>query len=225
MPAGLHDEAGQGVRERNAAFLLHGDADARGPRLEVLARADKLKLVPFGEYIPFPAIGIFREELRDFVRSTAGYLPSMTPGEGVALWSLELETETIRTTVNVCYEAVFPELFREGRRRGAQFALNVSNDSWYDRSAERDLVNAQIRFRAIENRFPVFRVTNTGISTSIDPLGREQARLERDRRAVLVDRPALGASPPPALWLSRVVEWSLLLAAGLAAFLPQSRKS
>lgn len=225
LPVGAYDEAGKGLRERNGAFLLEPRAGAGGPELERVAEAFKIKLVPFGEYIPFPGIRFMRDRLHRFMLETAGYLPAMTAGDRVAVWKLGDQASAPRATVNVCYEVVFPEIFRAGRAAGADLAINVSNDAWYDDSAERELVHAQVRFRAIENRFAIFRVSNTGLSVSMDPLGRARRVLERDRRSTLLDRPALGLRPPPALrWTARL-EWLVLIVAALSAFLPRVRKS
>ncbi|MCB1282395.1 MAG: hypothetical protein KDB18_12815, partial [Salinibacterium sp.] len=62
------------------------------------------------------------------------------------------------------------------------FHVNTSNDAWYDESAERELVHLQTRFRAIETRRSLARVSNTGLSGVIDPLGREVAMLTCDGR-------------------------------------------
>ena len=140
----------------------------------------------------------------------------MTPGRETSLWSVVLEGEERRFSVNICYEIVFPEIFAEGRRRGAEFIINTSNDAWYDESAERELCYAQSRFRAVENRLSIFRLSNTGISSFIDPLGRPlPGTLWKNKKGTLSARIPLGASRPleleGALWAERAALLALFL--------------
>ena len=81
--------------------------------------------------------------------------------------------------VNICYEDLFPDLIRLNMNAGLLFGkglphaiVNLTNDSWYGDTFEplQHLVNAS--FRAIENRRPLIRSTNTGISAIVDPVGR-----------------------------------------------------
>jgi apolipoprotein N-acyltransferase len=77
----------------------------------------------------------------------------------------------------ICYEAIYPELARELVERGAQFLVNISNDSWFEAGAGPEQHYEIARFRAVENRVSLVRVTNSGISGVIDPTGREIVRL------------------------------------------------
>jgi apolipoprotein N-acyltransferase len=92
-----------------------------------------------------------------------------------------------RLGVLICYEDTVPGLAREfavdpqGRRR-VDALLNISNDGWFVRfsgspaqvhpSAELAQHVAACTFRAVENRVPVLRSVNTGISCLIDSCGR-----------------------------------------------------
>lgn len=77
----------------------------------------------------------------------------------------------------ICYEAIYPELARELVDRGAQFLVNISNDSWFEAGAGPEQHYDIVRFRAVENRVSLVRVTNSGISGLIDPAGREVLQL------------------------------------------------
>ena len=173
LSPGDEDEFGLGYRHRNSAILVESDAG----RLVEIGRYHKRRLAPFGEYLPlkgFPG----RKRVKELLLEHAGFFPALTPGEDSVLFELRSSGESLRFAVNICFEIVFPRLFEEARREGADFIVNVSNDAWYDDSAERDLVHAQTRFRAVENRLAVVRVSNTGISALVDPLGRERAVVE-----------------------------------------------
>lgn len=78
----------------------------------------------------------------------------------------------------ICYESIFAPLGRLYRAEGADFFVNMTNDSWYGREQLWARTTAlwqhpaHMVMRAIENRVGVARAANTGISMFVDPLGR-----------------------------------------------------
>jgi apolipoprotein N-acyltransferase len=74
--------------------------------------------------------------------------------------------------VLICYEAIFPDLTRRFVDRGAQFLVNITNDAWFGRSAAPYQHLSMAALRAVENRVPVARSANTGVSAFIHPSGR-----------------------------------------------------
>jgi apolipoprotein N-acyltransferase len=139
------------------------------------ARYDKVHLVPFGEYLPFPRLFAFAGGLTKEV------------GQFEAGGSREpLDAGGTNLGVFICYESVFPGEVREFANHGAQVLVNLSNDGWYgDSGAYAQHLN-QTRMRAIENDRWLLSATNTGVTASIDPYGRTVARLPRKERAALV---------------------------------------
>jgi apolipoprotein N-acyltransferase len=139
------------------------------------ARYDKVHLVPFGEYLPFPRLFAFAGGLTKEV------------GEFQAGASREpLDAGDTRLGVFICYESVFPGEVRQFADQGAQAFVNLSNDGWYgDSGAYAQHLN-QTRMRAIENDRWILSATNTGVTASIDPYGRTVARLPRKERGALV---------------------------------------
>jgi len=170
-------ENGQDVMY-NSAFLV-------GPDATILGRYDKIHLVPFGEYIPLRQMLFFLDKLvvgiGDF-RSGTQYTV-MTLPEG-------------RFSVLICYEVIFPELVREFVRAGAQFLVNITNDAWFGRSPASYQHLSMVVFRAIEQRVPIVRAANTGISASIAPSGRLVQQSDLFVRTWIKDRitPAAGLS-------------------------------
>jgi apolipoprotein N-acyltransferase len=65
----------------------------------------------------------------------------------------------------ICYESLFPGFSRSLAELGAQFIVNVTNDSWYGSWQEPYQHMYMTLARGVEFRRPVLRVTNTGIST------------------------------------------------------------
>jgi len=74
--------------------------------------------------------------------------------------------------VLICYESIFENLARGYRRDGADFLVNITNDSWFGRTVGPYQHAAHLVMRAIETRMGVARAANTGISQFVDPLGR-----------------------------------------------------
>lgn len=150
-PAWSH-ESGK-IEQLNRAYLLSSRGD-------VLGSYDKIALVPFGEAVPYGNVLPFVER----IVSTAH---EMVPGSDATIFDLP----PARFGVLICYEGIFPELTRRFVAGGAEFLVNLSNDAWFGRSAALQQHLAQVQFRAIENRVPIVRATNTGISALIDPDG------------------------------------------------------
>ena len=138
------------------------------------ARYDKVHLVPFGEYLPFPQMFAFAggltKEVGEFKKGS-----SRAP----------LLAGNIPLGVFICYESVFPDEVRQFADQGAQVFVNISNDGWYgDSGAYAQHLN-QTRMRAIENDRWILSATDTGVTASIDPYGRTVARLPRKERGAL----------------------------------------
>lgn len=70
-----------------------------------------------------------------------------------------------------CYESGFPFFIRKHAQK-ADFILNLANDAWFAGTAAPDHALAVARFRAIENRMTLVRVSNAGTNAVIDPYGR-----------------------------------------------------
>jgi apolipoprotein N-acyltransferase len=145
------------------------------PAGEWTARYDKIHLVPFGEFLPFPTLfsfaGGLTREVGEFHRGT-----SRRPLEGADQ----------HPGVFICYESIFPDEVRQFADQGAQVFVNISNDGWYgDSGAYAQHLN-QTRMRAIENNRWLLSATDTGVTASIDPWGRVVARVPRKQRTALV---------------------------------------
>ena len=155
--------------------LVFNSAVLISPAGEWIARYDKVHLVPFGEYLPFPTIfsfaGGLTKEVGEFQHGS-----SRQP----------LDAGSDRLGVFICYESIFPDEVRQFADRGAQLLVNISNDGWYgDSGAYAQHLN-QTRMRAIENNRWLLSATDTGVTASIDPLGRVRAHIPRKQRTALV---------------------------------------
>lgn len=80
---------------------------------------------------------------------------------------------------------------RNGRQKGAELFVNVTNDGWYpfSRLPEQHFIHGRVR--AIENGVPLLRACNTGITAGVDSLGRTVARFENNEGKFELERGAL----------------------------------
>lgn len=152
----------------NSAVML----DARGRRIFAY---DKIHLVPFGEYEPFPLI-------HHVVASVSTEVGGFRKGHEYSVGRLPGGE---RFGAFICYEAIFPNEVRRFVAGGANLLVNISNDGWFGRSAAPDQHLMMARVRAAENRRWLVRATNNGFTASIDPYGRIVARMAPDIRGAL----------------------------------------
>jgi apolipoprotein N-acyltransferase len=155
-------------RYYNRVFLM----DARG---KVLGSYAKQHLVPFGEYVPLPQLLFFVQRLVE----AAGDFSA-----GVDARPLSLNGQ--RYGVLICYEAIFPDLARTTVRLGANVLVSVTNDAWFGNSGAPYQHLEMARWRAIENRVPLIRCANTGISTVFEATGRNGRQIPLNESGYLV---------------------------------------
>jgi len=159
--AGAHVIFGSpAYRRERGSMSLFNRAYLISPSAEVLGSYDKVHLVPFGEYVPMKRFLPFVQRL---VASAGDFLP----GDKVA----PLKFPKAAAGVLICFESIFPELGRALTENGATLLVNLTNDAWYGMSSAPFQHFSMAVFRAVENRRPVVRAANTGISAFILPRG------------------------------------------------------
>jgi len=173
------------------------------PHGDWVGRYDKVHLVPFGEYLPFPQLFAFAggltKEVGEFQRGTSR-APLDAGGERFGMF--------------ICYESIFPDEVRQGPLEGAQVLLNVSNDGWYGDSGAWKQHLQQTQMRAIENERWLLAGTNTGMTAAIDPDGRIVAATERNVRTTLAAPYALSSGTT---FYTRHGDWFAYLCAIISA--------
>lgn len=138
----------------NRAYLL--SRDDQWPQYH-----DKVHLVPFGEYIPL-------KWLLFFVNRLVPAAGDFSAGAEIK----PLKTGSLSAGVLICFEAIFPDLARTHVKGGANILVNLTNDAWFGMTSAPYQHLCMAVFRAIENRMPVIRAANTGISALIEPTGK-----------------------------------------------------
>jgi apolipoprotein N-acyltransferase len=152
----------------NSAYLVEGDPPFQ--------RYDKLFLTPFGETMPYISRWAWLErQLLDL--GAAGMSFDLEPGERARRIELASVEPAVALATPICFEDTVARVMRrliwsEGAK-AAPVIINLSNDGWFGSFDGGRLQHVQIaRFRCIENRAPMVRCANTGLSVHIDSCGR-----------------------------------------------------
>ena len=180
-----------GIREKseayfakryNSAFLYKKDGQ-KAPQIY-----SKIHLVPFGEVLPLRrSMSWFYELLMKIKFIPYKFDYSLDAGTEYTVFEMidPNKNQDYKFSVMICYEGTVPAIARrfaldeQGKKR-IDWLVNISNDGWFVRfkdgkvlpSAELPQHAAACAFRAVENRLPVVRSVNTGISCFIDSAGR-----------------------------------------------------
>lgn len=134
-------------------------ADEQG---NIIGRYDKQYLLMFGEYIPFG-------DLLPVLYQWSPNSSKFTPGTSFA----PLEWKGHRITSMICYEDILPSFVNKLVKAGdPDLFVNLTNDTWFGNSTEPWIHLALAKFRSIEHRLFLVRVTNSGVSAIVDPVGR-----------------------------------------------------
>jgi len=126
----------------------------------IVAQYDKIRLMPFGEYVPLP-------RWLPGASSVRGIVGDFTPGSSYTLMPLG----AFRAGVFICIEAAYPSIARGFANQGANVLINISNDGYLGPTPVMQQHLSNAIFRAVENDRTVIRVTNSGNSALIEPDG------------------------------------------------------
>jgi apolipoprotein N-acyltransferase len=159
------EDAAQPEKMWNAAFLVSGG--------KTIGHYDKIRLVPFGEYVPLRRMLFFAHALVHAVGQFE-FGTKDTPLVGA-----------FRYGPAICYEVVFPQIPRAQVVHGANVLITITNDAWYDgTSAPRQHLN-QARLRAVETDRYLLRAGTTGISAVVDPTGQIVQQLAMGKQGII----------------------------------------
>jgi apolipoprotein N-acyltransferase len=148
-------------RIANSAFLF-------SPQGRILGQYDKIRLLPFDEYLP----------LRGHLRWPSWIIsPGMTdhePGEHLTVFKMR---DGAAFGVQICWENLFPDQFRKMAAKGVDFMVSMTNEGFVGLPVAHHQLLAMNAFRAIENHVAIVRTAATGVSCVIEPDGRIIARV------------------------------------------------
>jgi len=150
----------------NSLVFLNSEGD-------ITHNYDKVKLVPFGEYIPFRQyLTILKNILppRDF---TSGKIKSNPTIYGF---------ENIVTLI--CYEILFTKEIVKRLSKKTNLLINITNDAWFGKTVGPYQHLALAKIKAVEFGLPLARVANTGISAYVSPYGEIVGNISLYKRGV-----------------------------------------
>ena len=179
----------------NAAFLFT-------PGREEVPSYAKMHLVPFGERTPLrDSLPLVRRI--DWSALTGDLAPAeFARGRRRTLFAAGPDSS--RFAVLICFESVFPDFVRRSVREGADFLVNITNDSWFGPTAG-PYQHAELAvLRAVENRVAIARCATSGVSLFVDRYGRTRERTRLG--AVDVRTAEVGLRGPPTLY-TRFGDW------------------
>ena len=137
----------------NSALLINEEG-------RLISQYDKIRLMPFGEYVPLP-------QWLPGASLISGIVGEFTPGDSYTL----MRVGDRRAGVFICIEAAYPWIPRRLSSDGANVLINISNDGYLGPNAVMRQHLANAIFRAAENGKPLLRVTNTGLTALISDRG------------------------------------------------------
>lgn len=163
--------------ERDGKTIYYNSLFALDDTGQISGLYDKVRLVPFGEFIPlreiWNALPIAADVIggkSDFSRGTG---PKVLHAPGFPSFS-----------PMICYEAVFSGSVTPKQER-PELLLQVTNDAWFGNTSGPYQHLAMAQVRAIEEGLPLLRSANTGISAAVDPYGRIVSQLGLGERNVM----------------------------------------
>ena len=146
----------------NSEFLI-------SPKGALKKRYNKIRLVPFNEYLPL-------QEKIKWPRWVTNLEYSFIPGKEYTLF----EVSDAKFGTPICWESMFSNVFRRFVKAGANLMVNVTNEGFTGRTSAPYQTLAASVFRAVENRVAVLRASTTGVSCFIGPNGDIVERIQDD---------------------------------------------
>jgi apolipoprotein N-acyltransferase len=138
----------------NSEFLIN-------PSGQIAGQYNKMRLLPFNEYLPLQRIIKWPQWITTLKES-------FIPGEKYTLF----EVSGVKFGTPICWENLFPDLYRQFVKEGAQFMVSVTNEGFLESATAHYQTLAMNIFRAVENRVVIVRVSPNGVSGFINPDGK-----------------------------------------------------
>jgi len=149
--------------------------------VNILAKYDKNKLVPFGEYLPFENL------LSNFglKKITQGYQSFSSSNERKII-----KFNNISFLPLICYEVIYSGNINKNNEE-FDFIINISEDGWFGDSVGPHQHFSHSIFRSIEEGKNLLRSANNGISAHIDATGKVIGKLKSTDRGFIEIRNVL----------------------------------
>lgn len=153
----------------NSAFLI---SSSRG----LVGQYNKIHLLPFGEYLPY-------KHVLPWPSSLAAEAGNFMAGKEFTVFDLN----EAKFGVTICWESIYPDLFRQFVKNGATFMVNIANEAWFEETAAPYQFMAMTVFSAVENHISIARAANTGVSGFIDSYGKITGKVSDGTKDIFVE--------------------------------------
>lgn len=164
-----------GLEVYNGAILFVPDSG-------IVQKYRKMRLVPFSEKIPY-------SRQVPFLRKADFGGGDFTHGQDYVLFRVGDK----RGATLICFESIFGDLTRNFTKKGCDFLVNITNDGWFGNTPGPYQHAEMAVVRAVENRMPLVRCANTGVSFVVDQFGRVSNKTRIFERALVVADVPMGA--------------------------------
>lgn len=171
---GRGDAAASGIGDLPEAWATYNASMLLLPGGGPVQRYRKMRLVPFGERVPYSEYLPWLESLSFSMSGISSWHKGQ---EATVMTFTTPEGQEVRMANIICYESIFPGLVTRFVRNGAEFLSLVTNDGWYGTSYGPWQHAAIGRLRCIENRRAMARCANTGVTLFYDRCGRSYAEI------------------------------------------------
>ena len=146
----------------------------------------KIILVPLAEYIPlsdqYPVLKKINIGQANFTHGNNYKIFNINTG---IKDNLDTTNNVVKVGSMVCIESTIPYLSRKFVELGAEVLIYVVNDGWYESPPQPQQHSKQVIYRAIENRRPIIRCANTGISLLVNSSGNITHDLQLNKKGVI----------------------------------------
>tara|TARA_B110000971_G_scaffold183042_1_gene190283 strand:+ start:902 stop:2476 length:1575 start_codon:yes stop_codon:yes gene_type:complete len=143
-------------------------------KFDVLFKYDKIKLVPFGEFLPFKSI-LNNLGLKKITEGQG----SFSSGRVANIFTLD----ELKLLPLICYEIIFTELSKNKKQKN--IIVNISEDAWFGKTIGPSQHLAKAIFRSIENNVFLIRSANKGFSAFINNKGKIQKVLGPNEAGII----------------------------------------
>ena len=133
-------------------------------KLDLIAKYNKVNLVPFGEFTPFESI----LSLIGLKTVTNSY-QSFSSGETRNNFNIKINKIDLNLLPLICYEIIYSG--KLSRDNNFDYIINISEDGWFGNSIGPKQHFSHSIFRSIESGKYIIRSANNGISAIINPIG------------------------------------------------------
>ena len=154
----------KGVKKYYNSFSIYDN------ELNIINSYDKIKLVPFGEFLPFENI-----LSKIGLKSLTNNYQSFSNGDKRDIIDLDQQNFSLKILPLICYEIIYSgKLFH---KTDFDLIINISEDGWFGQSIGLNQHFVHSIFRAIESGKYVVRSANNGIAAIINPIGKIEKKV------------------------------------------------